>query len=330
MTLKSLSEPVRVAAVQMQGRVGDVRYNLDHIITLAREAAQGGARVIALPEFFTTPIIYDERLYECALLPDNFALERLQDIATKYNVLIGGSYLELRGEDVYNCYVLVEPSGTIHRHDKDQPTMVENAFYVGGNDTGLMDTQDGPIGVAVCWETIRKRTVDRLAGKVDLLMTGSHWWSEPGWAFPRALFNWAHRRNIALMQAAPGIFAKLVGAPVLHAAHCGTIAGSYLLTTGGRRIATKTRLMGETQIVSADGRILARRGREAGPGVIFADIDLSTTSQPNAPPNRFWIPKLPLLFKLFWLQQNACGKSAYKRAKAEGRIKPFDFARNDL
>jgi len=328
MTLNSLSEPLRAAAVQMQGRVADVRFNLDHVFTLAREAIQAGARIIALPEFFSIPIIYDERLYECALPPENLAVEYLQDMATKHNVLIGGSYLELRGDDVYNCYVLAEPSGAIHRHDKDQPTMVENAFYVGGGDTGLFETEDGYIGVAVCWETIRNRTVERLAGKADLLMTGSHWWSEPGWSFPQVLFDWAHRRNAALMQAAPGVFANLVGAPLLHAAHCGVIQGDYLLTSGGKRVGTRTQLMGETQIVSANGRVLARRKYEEGPGVVIADIDLHPAGELKIPPGGFWIAKLPLLFRLFWLHQNACGRAAYKRAKAEGRIKPFDFKKN--
>jgi predicted amidohydrolase len=319
---------LRAAAVQMAGRLADIPFNLDHVFALARDAVDAGARAVALPEFFTTPIVYDERLYECVLPPDNPAVERLRDMAVAHGVLIGGSYLELRDGDVYNTYVLAEPSGALHRHDKDLPTMVENAFYVGGADAGLIQTEKTSIGVAMCWETIRSQTVARLAGEVELLMTGSHWWSEPGWPFPRALFAWADRRNAALMHAAPGAFARLVGAPSLHAAHCGVVQGGYLLTPGGRRTGTRTRLMGEAQIVAADGRVLARRRADEGPGIVMADIEVHRRGAPNGSPGGFWIPRLPALFKLMWWHQNMCGAAAYKRAKADGRIKPYDFTKD--
>ena len=52
-----------VAAVQMEGRVADVPYNIDHAARLIDEAVAQGAKIIAIPEFFTTRIVYDERLF---------------------------------------------------------------------------------------------------------------------------------------------------------------------------------------------------------------------------------------------------------------------------
>jgi predicted amidohydrolase len=287
---------VQAAAIQIEAKLCDIRYNIAQAGDLAEKAMRSGARVVALPEFFTTPIVYDERLHGCALLPDNPALHMMLALATKHEAMIGGSYLELRDGDVFNTYVLVEPDGSIHRHDKDQPTMVENAFYVGGKDTGLTPTAIGNVGMAVCWETIRVRTVNRLSGMVDLLMTGSHWWSEPGWRYGRFIWNGMHRYNSVLMQRTPGLFAKMVGAPNLHAAHCGHLAGQIQLTAG-RTVGTRTRLMGETQITDAAGRILARRQAHEGPGVVSADIEIGRTLAPTAPA-RFWIDDLPMLFRL--------------------------------
>jgi predicted amidohydrolase len=324
-------KPVRAAAVQMEARLCDLPYNIAQAGDLAQHALRGGARIVALPEFFTTSIVYDERLWGCALPHDNPALEMMRSLASKYEAMIGGSYLELRpgtenDHDVFNTYVLVEPDGNVHRHDKDQPTMVENAFYVGGQDTGLAQTALGNIGMAVCWETIRTRTVYQLTGKVDLLMTGSHWWSEPGWPMGRFLWDRLDRYNSALMQRTPGLFAKMVGAPNLHAAHCGHVAGQIQLSAR-RSVATRTRLMGETQITDASGKIMARRTANEGPGFVSADIMPGRAATAPAPA-RFWIDDLPLLFRLFWTHQNAVGRKAYARAKADGRIKPYDWKRN--
>ncbi|MEM9726354.1 MAG: carbon-nitrogen hydrolase family protein [Pseudomonadota bacterium] len=319
-----------VAAIQMEARLADPPHNIAQAGDLAERALRNGAKIVALPEFFTTQIVFDERLWACALPPENPAVEMMMSLARQYGAMIGGSYLELRDGDVFNTYALVEPNGRVHKHDKDQPTMVENAFYVGGGDPGRAETEFGAVGMAVCWETIRRRTVNRLAGSVDLLMTGSHWWTEPGWRFPRGLWRNLHTYNTALMARTPAIFAREVGAPSLHAAHCGPIEGLTLLTSRwGLR--SRSRLMGETQIIDRAGKILARRGADEGPGVAEARLEIGAAAPVAAAPadqKAFWLDKLPLVFRLMWTHQNAVGRRAYARAKAEGRLQAYDFTRN--
>ena len=43
------------------------------------------------------------------------ALDLLTQKAAKYQEGIGGFYLEMRDGDVFNTYVLVEPSGKVYR-----------------------------------------------------------------------------------------------------------------------------------------------------------------------------------------------------------------------
>jgi len=306
----------RVAALQMAGRVADIPYNLAHVRELLDEAIHQGARVIAVPEFFTTPIVEDPRLWQCALpAAGNPALELLTDYATTHQVLIGGSYLEQRGQDIYNCYALVSPDGSVSRHDKDLPTMIENAYYRGGCDSGYHDTPLGKVGTAVCWETIRTQTVRRLTGRIDFLMTGSHWWSPPtNWKVGRRFMSGMSHMNDRLMHAAPGTLARLLGVANLHAAHCGSLQGSIPLLPGGLLSAPfDTELMGETQIIDNRGQILARLHREKGPGVITAELSLTPGEVSRTCPDRFWIPRLPARFRFFWWHQNLCGKTLYRQ-----------------
>ncbi len=312
----------RVAAVQMEGRVADLRFNLDQVSRLLDAAIESGATVIAIPEFFTTPIIYDPRLFACALPPENPAIELLRSKSRRHGVYIGGSYLEMRDGDVYNTYVFVEPDGTVHRHDKDIPTMVEGAFYIGGTDPGRMETSLCSVGAAVCWEMVRTQTVQRLRGQVDLLMTGSHWWSDPGWRLPSRLVFAENKRNRRLLQETPGRFAELIGAPTLHAGHVGVLSGRFLTIPKTRlTVAARTRLLGETQIIDGDGTMVARLRAEDGPGVVTGDITLGRRTGDLPPvPQRFWIPELGGLVRLLWHHQNACGRGAYRWAKRTGRL----------
>lgn len=319
----------RVAAIQMDGRVADIPYNLEQVSMLIDEAGRQGAKVIAIPEFFTTQIVYDERLFGCSLPPDNPALDMLKAKAARYQAHIGGSYLEMRDGDVYNTYVLAEPDGTIHRHDKDLPTMVETAFYVGGNDDGALKTSIGTLGAAVCWEMIRSQTARRLSGKVDLLMTGSHWWSGPGWKILERFEEKSQPGNIRMMHITPSVLASLVGAPLLHAGHTGVLEGRFLTVPGTRlSVGTRTQLTGETQIIDGDGTVRANLSYDKGAGVIVDNIVLGAVTPRAEIPDRFWLPPKLGIGRLLWHHQNACGKSAYKWAKRTGRLKTFDFGRN--
>lgn len=317
----------RVAAIQMDAEVGAIRKNLAQADALLREAVEAGARVIALPEFFTTPIVENELLWRCSLPPDNPALDLLKDVATTHGVLVGGSYLEKRGADVFNCYVLVRPDGAVTRHDKDLPTMIENAYYRGGTDDGLHETSMGRVGTAVCWETIRTQTVRRLQTQVDFLLTGSHWWAPPmDWKIGQGFLRRMDQMNREIMRETPATFAKLLGVANIHAAHCGPLRGTIPLWPNGRWSAPfDSYLLGETQIIDNQGNLVARRTHEEGPGVIYADLDLRPSTPQLDIPNRFWIPELPKRFRFFWHQQNWCGKALYQHARRNGRLRTADL-----
>jgi carbon-nitrogen hydrolase len=172
---------VRVAAIQLEVTLADVRANLATCEALAREAADQGAQAIALPEFFTTGAAFVPELRDAALAPNGAATAMLIRVAQEAGVLIGGSFLcrDADGE-VRNAFFLAGPGGLLGRHDKDLPTMWENALYIGGSDDGVIDTGELTVGAAVCWEFMRSATARRLRGRVDLVVGGSNWWSIRG------------------------------------------------------------------------------------------------------------------------------------------------------
>ncbi|MEM8605834.1 MAG: carbon-nitrogen hydrolase family protein [Myxococcota bacterium] len=310
----------RVSAVQIDGRLADVSYNVGQCGDLVEGALKAGAEYVALPEFFTTPIVLDERLFGCSLAPENPAVDMLRSLSVGYEAYVGGSFLEKDGEDVYNTYVLATPDGATHRHRKDIPTMIENAYYVGGDDDGIASADGHDIGMAVCWETIRKQTVERLRERVDVLMTGSHWWSVPqGW-LPKRFWDRQVRLNADHMRRAPGRLARLVGAPSLHAAHCGILEGEFAPVRDVRR-PLRTHLCGETQVCDATGAVLARRAHEEGPGVVSATIAIGRVAPTERPRRGYWLENLPGTVRFFWRHQNAVGRQIYEKAKSENKLR---------
>ncbi len=302
------------AAVQLEAEVGDVATNLERIERLVDEAAGRGARLIAVPEFCTSRLPFDARVHDAVLPPDNPALALLKRLAARHQCWIGGSMLIADAGEIYNRYHFVEPDGSVHLHDKDLPTMWENAFYGPGHDDGVFDTALGGVGAAVCWELIRSQTVRRMQNRVDVAITGTHWWTLPsnwGGAVNRGLASLA-QYNRYLSENAPSEFARRLGAPVLQASHCGRFRTGFMVVPGLPLAAPyDTEFVGATQIVDAEGHVLAQRRAQEGPGVVVATITLGSTTPLQPLEDRFWIPELPLFLQAYWHQQNACGKAYY-------------------
>jgi len=240
----------------------------------------------------------------------------LKALSKKHNGSIGGSFLVADKEQIYNRYHFVQPDGQVFTHDKDLPTMWESAFYARGKDDGVFQTELGGVGAAVCWELIRGQTLARMKGRVGVAMTGTHWWSMPeNWPGVGRLLASIGQYNRYLSEQAPVEFARRLGAPVLQASHCGQIQGDFYLSPGlDWKLPYNTQFVGATQIVDAQGQVLASRNTMQGPGVVHAEIQIGAV-EPQLPIDaaRYWVPNLPLFLRLYWHHQNVTGRSLYRR-----------------
>lgn len=316
---------IHAAAVQIRAIAGDLPGTLAHVSQLAEEAAQRGAKLIALPEFFTAPIIDEPRTHQATLPPENAALDWMKRFAASHQAWIGGSMLVADNGEIYNRYHFVEPDGRVHVHDKDLPTMWEGAYYGPGRagDDGAFDTALGGVGAAVCWELIRTQTVRRLACRIQVAITGTHWWTPPGnWgpvtALVRGLSLFQYNRYLS--EQAPVEFARRLGVPVLQASHSGQFRTNYRLLPGwSYTVPHDTEYVGATQIVDARGHVLASRYADEGPGIVDARISIAAVEPVRALESRYWMPELPLFHRAYWQQQNLCACAYYRaRGRAAG------------
>ena len=307
---------IRAAAVQLEARLGDSDWNLEECERLTGEAARAGAEWIVLPEFFPTGAALRADNDRWALPVDGAAALLLERLAREHGAWVGGSFLA-RDPDghVRNAFLLADPAGGIvGRHDKDLPTMWENALYIGGSDPGLIEAGADRVGVALCWELMRTQTVARLRGRADLVLVGSGWWSIPLLP-PRRLSARLEAANRRRAEEAAPLFAPFVGAPVVHAAHSGTFNSFW----PGLPAVYHGHYEGGASISDHRGRVLAFRGRDEGPGIAVADVVPGRTVG-IAPPRRFWLHRRGAVAALAWGYQNPLGRRRYRRTRERDAV----------
>ncbi len=312
----------RVAVVQPALALAEVEANLRRIEDLVRDAhREHSPEVILVPEAMTSPNVYSKRLYSTALPIDGQPFQLLTRLARELDCVVGGGFLSIRGADTYGTYVLAEPDGSAHLHDKDIPSAWENNFYRGGDDDGV--TRCGALGATVGlmsgWEWARNRTAARVrAGGAKVVLGGMCWPSFPhNWPGPmRALNASEHERWKRQQHELPGQVARITGVPVAYAAHVGAVTSETPFAPG---IPWRTSLIGDSQICDADGRILASLPEEAGEGHIAADIEIGEPRPSAEALDRLWIPDMsPMTKILAWHVMNTHGRIRYRLRHARG------------
>jgi predicted amidohydrolase len=189
--------------------------------------------------------------------------------------------------------------------------MWENYFYEGSDpiDSGMLGTYDNTrIGAAVCWEFMRTMTARRLRNQVDVIMGGSCWWSIPI-NFPGFLQRLWEPANSHCALAAIQDSARLIGAPVIHAAHCGEIE----CPMPGLPIKYRGYFEGNAARVDASGKVLAHRSAAQGEGIVCAEISLGAKATTGEIPNRYWLRSRGFLPTFAWHHQRWLGRRWYAR-----------------
>jgi len=335
-----LARPARVAAIQYEPKPGDVAENLRRAERLVREAIDKKAQWIVLPEFFPTGTGFHPSLYSAYQPVDGLATQFLKQLAQDNRVYLCGSFMATSGGDAYNTQVLVTPDGSVLTHDKDFPTMAfESSYYAGGEDAayvGLLTSagaraegnpiasragssaagafaHDGlGIGTALCWEIVRFRTATRLAGNIDVLLTSSGWWTAdpdgdwPGLSREQARAGWSEHQT--LIDAAPRSMARMLGVPVVHANFTGPNVG---YTSAAFDRAAPGRYLGSSQIVDAQGNVIARLATQQG--VLVADVLLGRQKALDPIGSDLWLPEVTDSMRRRWASTGVVGRNHYLR-----------------
>ncbi|MGB2247711.1 MAG: carbon-nitrogen hydrolase [Alcanivorax sediminis] len=159
---------MRVAVIQ-QSNSADLAANLDHSLSLVRQAADKGAELVLLQELHRSLYFCqteDTSVFDLAESIPGPSTERLGALAKELGIVIVGSLFEKRATGLYhNTAVVLEKDGSlagIYRkmHIPDDPGFYEKFYFTPGdadfNDgrSGFspIPTSVGKLGLLVCWD----------------------------------------------------------------------------------------------------------------------------------------------------------------------------------
>jgi predicted amidohydrolase len=313
MNIATNNSYITAAAIQLDTDIGNTKKNLAACKRLAQQACNEGAGWIALPEFFNTGVSWKPELVDAIENEEGPSATFLREFSQQYSVVIGGSFLcRINSGGIRNRYLCFNNGVLVGKHDKDFPTMWENAFYEAGEkeDIGYLGEIDGMrVGSAVCWEFLRTQTARRLRNKVDVIIGGSHWWSLPtNW--PAWLVAKSEAYNTQNLLKTVQKTAQLIGAPIIHASHCNQfscpIPGIPFSTYHGT-------LEGNAAIIDGKGTVLALRTKEQGEGIVIADVQLGSIETHEDIPNRFWLRRRTWLPAFSWHVHGFLGRRWYAK-----------------
>ena len=233
---------------------------LDHVLPLVRQAAAGGARLIATPE--GTNILQKDRetlLPQLLSLEDDPVVAGLRQAARELSVtvLVGSALVKREDGKAANRSALIDPQGEIvatydklHMFDVDLPsgeTARESATYEPGDAAVVVAAEGAKLGLTICYD-VRFPALHRA-----LALAGAQVLTTPA-AFTRPTGE-AHWEVLLRARAIE--------------------TGSFMLAPAQGGFHEDGRgTYGHSLVVAPWGEVIAKLDHDE-PGVLFADLDLS-------------------------------------------------------
>ncbi len=162
---------VRVAGLVLKWRSGEPDVNYRRAERLIRQAAAGGAKIVATAESFLDgysardPLLEQEDFRAIAeRIPGGTYYERLRGLSKELGIYLIASIPELDGLSVYNTAVVLGPGGElVGKYRKRILWPGESHVYEHGDLAGVFDTSFGKVGLMICYERQFTQPVRELA-----------------------------------------------------------------------------------------------------------------------------------------------------------------------
>ncbi|MBM3213582.1 carbon-nitrogen hydrolase family protein [Candidatus Poribacteria bacterium] len=242
---------VRVAAVQMDVRIGENTANLDKVLRLLAEAAGKGALLVVFPECALSGYCFTSLADGMPYAEDADAVAaRVAERCRQLNVTAVIGFLERDGEDVRNSALLTTPDGEWHVYRKTHlPTLGIDRFVTPGDALPVFDTPVGKVGVLICYD-IRFSEPVRVLGLqgADILALPTNW--------PEGA------------ESSPDIITRARAWE----------SRVYVVATNRVGVERGRRFIGRSQIVAPSGQILFEASA-TDETILYADLDLSSARQ---------------------------------------------------
>jgi predicted amidohydrolase len=156
-------QTIRVAAVSMDGGLGDPGNSLNSIGDWCGRAKTEGAELVVFPELVVHGHCAPNTWDLAEPVPDGPSIRQLEQLACEHDLVLSVGLSEKEKDIVYNTQVLVGPAGTIGKQRKIHLSRDEVLHYKGGLEMPVLDIGKCRVGTVICYDNTHPETARILA-----------------------------------------------------------------------------------------------------------------------------------------------------------------------
>jgi predicted amidohydrolase len=145
-------QSIRVAAVSMNGYLGEPERVLKNLAGWCEKAAAEKAELVLLPELLVHGHCTPKTWELAEPVPEGPSVKRLVQLAKHYRLFLAVGMSEKERDIVYNTHVVVGPDGYVGKQRKLHMSRDEVLYYKGGKDINVFDIGKCKIGIVICYD----------------------------------------------------------------------------------------------------------------------------------------------------------------------------------
>jgi N-carbamoylputrescine amidase len=145
-------QTIRVAAVSMNGFLGQAERVLRAIARWCEQAAAQKAELVLFPELVIHGHCTPNTWELAEPVPDGPSVRRLVELARQFRLVVCAGLSEKERDIVYNTQVVVGPDGYIGKQRKLHLSRDEVFHYKGGRELPVFDLGPCKIGIVICYD----------------------------------------------------------------------------------------------------------------------------------------------------------------------------------
>ncbi len=141
-----------MAAVSMDGGLGDPARSLERMAEFCAQAAEAKADLVLFPELVVHGHCTPSTWELAEPVPDGPAVASLVKMAKQHRLIISAGLSEKESDVVFNAQVLVGPDGYIGKQRKIHMSRDEGFHYKGGREISAFDLGMCRVGTVICYD----------------------------------------------------------------------------------------------------------------------------------------------------------------------------------
>ncbi len=142
----------RVAAVSMNGYLGETEKVLRTIDSWCKRAVGEKAELVLFPELVIHGHCTPNTWELAESVPDGPSVTRLVEIAKQHRLVLCAGMSEKENDIVFNTQVVVGPAGYLGKQRKLHLSRDEGFYYKGGREITVFDIGSCKVGIVICYD----------------------------------------------------------------------------------------------------------------------------------------------------------------------------------